>query len=134
MTPVDAAHYNYRDGRTNAVVDPVAAEAEEPEQVLLGEHLDIEVRLVVSPTTGRFQPTPPSIHATAETAYVTPGTVVGTVGPEPIESAFEGWLMGFLAIPGEKVWPGSPIAWIRMSGDAIANNVRSQNGAREGTE
>ena len=86
------------------------------ETVLSGEHLDVLERVVVSPTTGTFCALPPST-VTTEGEVVTRGQAVGTVegpgGSVQVESPFTGFLMGILALPGERVREGEPVAWLR---------------------
>jgi [acyl-carrier-protein] S-malonyltransferase len=80
----------------------------------LGERLHVAERLVVSPFTGVYRsiPTP---RITTEDDILAEGDVVGTVGSEPVRSPFRGWLMGTLAIEGERVRKGQPIAWLRLA-------------------
>ena len=78
-----------------------------------GEHLHMSERLVVSPTTGLFRPAPASDAATAEGEFVEVGGLLGTVGDAEVRSGFSGWLMGVLALPGERVTVGQPVAWLR---------------------
>ena len=89
--------------------DPVATY----HSVNQGEHLYVSERLVISPTTGLFQPTVTADQATKEGELVDVGRLLGTVGDTEVRSAFAGWLMGMLAIPGERVTAGQPIAWLR---------------------
>ena len=87
------------------------------ETVLPGEHLDVLERVVVSPATGRFTALPPQTVAT-EGEIVIRGQAVGTVdgpgGSVSVESPFTGFLMGILALPGERVREGEPVAWLRV--------------------
>jgi len=86
--------------------------------VLPGEHLDVLERVVVAPATGTFTALPPQT-VTTEGEVVQRGQVVGTVdgpgGPVHVESPFTGFLMGILALPGERVREGEPIAWLRTT-------------------
>jgi len=88
------------------------------ESVLSGEHLDVLERIVISPATGTFTAMPPET-VTAEGEIVVRGQVVGTVngpgGPVQVESPFTGFLMGVLALQGERVREGEPIAWLRTT-------------------
>jgi len=88
------------------------------ESVLPGEHLDVLERIVVSPATGTFTALPPET-VTTEGEIVVRGQVVGTVngpgGPVQVESPFTGFLMGVLALQGERVREGEPIAWLRTT-------------------
>ena len=88
------------------------------EAVLPGEHLDVLERVVVSPATGTFCALPPAT-VTTEGEIVTRGQAVGTVegpgGSVRVESPFTGFLMGILALPGERVREGEPVAWLRTT-------------------
>ena len=79
-----------------------------------GEHLHVSERLVVSPSTGVFEPTPPSDAAGTEGESVTVGALLGRVGDVDVRSPFAGWLMGMLAMPGERITAGQPVAWLRQ--------------------
>ena len=78
-----------------------------------GERLHVSERVVVSPAAGVFTPAPPSDAAGTEGEALQVGGLLGTVGAEEVRSPFAGWLMGLLAMPGERVTPGQPIAWLR---------------------
>lgn len=73
-------------------------------------------RVVVSPATGKFHPHPPETFTT-EGEWVNQGQVLGEIrnGGEavPVVSAFTGWMMGMLAIPGQPVRTGDQLFWIR---------------------
>ncbi len=71
-----------------------------------GEHLYMSERVVVSPATGVFEPIPPS-------PWVEVGGVVGKVGDLDVRTPFAGALMGLLALSGERVVTGQPVAWLR---------------------
>lgn len=81
-----------------------------------GEELLVPERVIVAPALGVFQSLAPAI-VTAEGEIVDAGQAVGTVtvGGEqvPIRSPFTGFLMGMLAVPGERVREGQPVAWLR---------------------
>jgi len=81
-----------------------------------GEELRVPERVIVAPAVGLFHPLPPET-VTAEGELVDEGQPVGTVavGGEhvPVRSAFRGFLMGMLAVPGERVREGQPVAWLR---------------------
>jgi biotin carboxyl carrier protein len=93
------------------------------ETVLPGEHLDVLERVIVSPATGRFTALPPQTVAT-EGEIVMRGQAVGTVdgpgGSVSVESLFTGFLMGILAVPGERIREGEPVAWLRTTEPDIA--------------
>lgn len=76
----------------------------------LPEQTDVPERLIVSPRRGIFQPRLPGSDADR---VVQPGSVVGTVGDVAVESPFVGYLMGFLALPGERVRCSQALAWLR---------------------
>lgn len=80
-----------------------------------GDDLRLPTRLIVAPEAGTFQPLPPET-CTAEGEVVTEGVSVGTVESlgrsVPVRSAFGGFLMGMLALPGERVKAGQPVAWL----------------------
>ena len=88
------------------------------ETVLPGERLDVLERVVVSPATGRFSALPPQT-VTTEGEIVRHGQLVGMIdgpgGAVSIESPFTGFLMGILALPGERVREGEPVAWLRTT-------------------
>jgi [acyl-carrier-protein] S-malonyltransferase len=74
-----------------------------------GEHLYMSERLVVSPAAGVFTPTVP------RTGPVDVGSLLGTVGDAEVRSPFGGAMMGMLAMDGERVQIGQPIAWLRSA-------------------
>ena len=81
-----------------------------PEVTLMNE------RVVIAPATGRFHPLPPEVF-TSEGEWVTVGTPLARIdtgsGVVTVESRFEGWVMGMLAIPGQPVTQRDPLFWIR---------------------
>lgn len=98
-----------------------------------GEHLYTSERVIVSPTPGVFEP---DVHLAAleSTALAEataapgsgegaePGSIlavgdrVGTVGPTDVRTPFDGILVRWLAVRGERVVEGQPVAWIRTEG------------------
>ncbi|MDQ6945856.1 MAG: ACP S-malonyltransferase [Actinomycetota bacterium] len=80
-----------------------------------GEHLYVSERMVISPCAGVFQPTGASGAAAAEGEPIEVGTILGHVAGTEVRSPFAGWLMGMLALPGERVQSGQPVAWLRAS-------------------
>jgi [acyl-carrier-protein] S-malonyltransferase len=74
-----------------------------------GEHLYMSERLVVSPAAGLFAPSGPGA------GDVEVGSLLGTVGDAEVRSPFGGVLMGMLAMDGERVQVGQPIAWLRSA-------------------
>ena len=93
------------------------------EAVLPGEHLDVLERVVVSPATGRFTALPPQT-VTTEGEIVLEGQALGVVdgpgGAVSVQSPFRGFLMGVLALPGERIREGEPVAWLRTTTPAAA--------------
>jgi [acyl-carrier-protein] S-malonyltransferase len=91
-----------------------------------GERLSTAVRLVVSPAAGVFRPAalaapapgaPLRGQAPAGEAAGTPvevGALLGTVGTVEVRTPFAGQLAGFLALAGERLLPGQPVAWLRV--------------------
>jgi [acyl-carrier-protein] S-malonyltransferase len=80
-----------------------------------GEHLYVSERMVISPCAGVFQPNGASAAAAAEGEPIAVGTILGHVGAVEVRSPFAGWLMGMLALPGERVQTSQPVAWLRAS-------------------
>jgi len=88
-----------------------------------GERLHLSERLVLSPATGVFSPAPAGDAAGTEGEVVGVGAVLGTVNAGPsgeveVRSAFTGWLMGLMVMPGERVAAGQPVAWLQTTGAA----------------
>jgi [acyl-carrier-protein] S-malonyltransferase len=88
-----------------------------------GERLHLSERLVLSPATGAFSPTPAGDAAGAEGEVVGVGDLLGSVAAGPageveVRSAFTGWLMGLMVMPGERVTAGQPVAWLQTTGAA----------------
>ncbi len=92
-----------------------------------GELLTTAVRLVVSPAAGVFQPEPlegaPILGAAlrgqppAGQVAGTPvevGALLGRVGHVEVRTPFAGQLAGFLALEGERLVAGQPVAWLRV--------------------
>lgn len=97
-----------------------------------GEHLYTSERVIVSPSAGVFEPeielaaleTTALAAATAAPgagAGTEPGSIlavgdrVGTVGTIDVRTPFEGVLVRWLAVRGERVVEGQPVAWVRAS-------------------
>lgn len=76
-----------------------------------GEHLYVSERVVVSPVTGVYAP--PGDGPLAEGQAVAVGQLLGTVGSTEVRSPFAGVLQGLLAVDGERVTDGQPVAWLR---------------------
>ncbi len=79
-----------------------------------GEHLFVSERLVVSPATGLFKPVElTEANSQSIDQPIEVGTLLGHVGETEVRSPFSGVLMGTLAISGERITAGQPIAWLR---------------------
>src|SRR5436305_9284242 len=74
-----------------------------------GEQFFMSERLVVSPGAGVFTPTVDGA------AVVEVGSLLGNVGQQEVRSPFAGALQGMLAVDGERVQFGQPIAWLRTA-------------------
>src|SRR5688572_19836083 len=90
-----------------------------PETTLAqGNILDIRERVVVAVCAGRFFPLPPEVFTT-EGEWVEPGVALAEIhkGDERVlvRSAFRGWVMGMLALPGQPVAEGDALFWIWSS-------------------
>jgi biotin carboxyl carrier protein len=81
-----------------------------------GEELRVPERVIVAPALGVFTPRPPESYTT-EGEIVDVGQVIGSVRSSgddvEVRSPFRGFLMGMLALDGERVREGQPIAWLR---------------------
>jgi [acyl-carrier-protein] S-malonyltransferase len=75
-----------------------------------GEHLYMSERVVVSPAAGVFEPA-------ALTDSLEVGALIGTVGSTDVRTPFAGSMMGHLALAGERVTLGQPVAWLRTPPD-----------------
>lgn len=76
-----------------------------------GEHLSMSVRMVVSPAAGIFQP----VGSAGPGATVAVGGLLGHIGDTEVRSSFAGSVSGMLAVAGERVTVGQPIAWLEAS-------------------
>jgi len=98
-----------------------------------GEHLYTSERVIVSPTPGVFEPdvqlaalestalaeataAPGSGHGIEPGSLLAVGDRVGTVGLTDVRTPFHGILVRWLAVRGERVVEGQPVAWIRTPG------------------
>ena len=81
------------------------------------EEVHVPERLIAAPTAGVFHAAPPDV-VTAEGEIVHAGQVVGSIevtgGTVTVTSAHTGFLMGLLALPGERVRADQPLAWVRV--------------------
>jgi biotin carboxyl carrier protein len=81
-----------------------------------GEILHIPDRVVVAPAVGRFRPLPAAEAIEAGATVVrgqTMGFLENTHSWTPVRSPFSGRFIGMLALPGEPVSAGHPIALLR---------------------
>lgn len=100
------------DGLVQAMTEGTPADEELTTHHEHGEHLTLDEKLVVSTATGLFDfLDPPKGPAIGDILQV--GSPVAKVGDAEITSPFTGRLMGTLAIAGERVSVGQPIAWLR---------------------
>jgi [acyl-carrier-protein] S-malonyltransferase len=98
-----------------------------------GEHLYTSERVIVSPAPGVFEPdvqlaalettalaeanaAPGSGEGKEPGSVVAVGDRVGTVGLTDVRTPFDGILVRWLAVRGERVVEGQPVAWIRSPG------------------
>ena len=81
------------------------------------EEVHVPERLIAAPAAGVFRNAPPDV-VTAEGEIVHAGQVVGAIeitgGAIDVTSAHTGFLMGLLALPGERVRAEQPLAWVRV--------------------
>jgi [acyl-carrier-protein] S-malonyltransferase len=80
-----------------------------------GEHLYVSERMVISPCAGVFEPAGEGPVTAAPGSSIEVGALLGRVADQEVRSPFSGRLMGMLALPGERVQPGQPVAWLRAS-------------------
>lgn len=91
----------------------------EPEDYLAvsAEEVFVPERLIAAPAAGVFRAAAPDV-VTAEGEIVHAGQVVGSIevtgGSVTVTSAHTGFLMGLLALPGERVRADQPLAWVRV--------------------
>jgi biotin carboxyl carrier protein len=83
----------------------------------LAEDVHILERIVAAPASGIFTLEPPNV-VTSEGEILREGQALGAIernaGSVPVVSAHTGFLMGLLAMPGERVRDGQPLAWLRV--------------------
>ncbi|HEX6417178.1 MAG TPA: biotin/lipoyl-containing protein [Acidimicrobiales bacterium] len=100
--------------RTLAAV-PALDAAHAPD--ICAEEVHVPERLIAAPAAGVFRAAPPEV-VTAEGEIVHAGQVVGSIevtdGSVAVTSAHTGFLMGLLALPGERVRADQPLAWVRV--------------------
>jgi len=94
---------------------PAPATGDAPE--IHAEEVHVPERLIAAPAAGVFRAAPPEV-VTAEGEIVHAGQVVGSIevtdGSVKVTSAHTGFLMGLLALPGERVRADQPLAWVRV--------------------
>jgi [acyl-carrier-protein] S-malonyltransferase len=100
-----------------------------------GEHLYTSERVIVSPAPGVFEPdvalaalestalaeataAPGSGQGADPGSLLAVGDRVGTVGLTDVRTPFDGVLVRWLAVRGERVVEGQPVAWIRTAGSS----------------
>jgi hypothetical protein len=80
-----------------------------------GEGLGVPERMIVAPSVGVFRP----VDILGAGTFVDAGQPVGHLeGPgtsTPVCSPFEGHLVGLLALAGERLRAGQPVAWLRVA-------------------
>ncbi|HEX2564542.1 MAG TPA: biotin/lipoyl-containing protein [Acidimicrobiales bacterium] len=100
-----------------ALDDPLTAITSYDEPI--AEDLDVLERLIAAPAAGVFRAAGPEV-VTAEGEIVYSGQQMGTIevtdGTVPVTSPHTGFLMGLLALPGERVRADQPLAWVRVVG------------------
>lgn len=100
------------DGLVDAMTEGTPANEELTTHHEHGEHITLDEKLIVSTATGLFDfLEPPNGPALNDLLKV--GQPVAKVGDTEITTLFAGRLMGTLAIVGERVTVGQPIAWLR---------------------
>ena len=85
--------------------------ASESGGVAEGELLYAVERLIVSPTSGVFEPA----DGLDIGDPIDRGQLIGSVGGSDVRSAFDGSLQGLLALQGERVTTSQPLAWLRAA-------------------
>jgi [acyl-carrier-protein] S-malonyltransferase len=97
-----------------------------------GEHLYMSERVVVSPCSGIFTPeqslAAPGTGLLPGTAghpdngtdpsHVRTGDLVGRVGVAEVRTPFDGEVVRWLSVAGERVQEGQPLVWLRVSGES----------------
>jgi biotin carboxyl carrier protein len=100
-----------------ALHDPLTANPAYDEPI--AEDLHVPERLIAAPAAGVFRAAAPEV-VTAEGEIVYSGQHMGTIevtdGTVPVTSPHTGFLMGLLALPGERVRADQPLAWVRVVG------------------
>ena len=111
-----------------------------------GEHLYTSERVIVSPTPGVFEPdvqlaalestalaeataAPGSGQGAEPGSVLAVGDRVGTVGLTDVRTPFDGILVRWLAVRGERVVEGQPVAWIRTPGSTVVTDGADGRGS-----
>ena len=85
--------------------------------LLHGERMHVPERLIVAPSGGVFRP--PDHGLRVEGEHLAAGDTIGMIESSgdatPVCSSFAGDLMGMLAETGQRLRPGEPIAWLRVT-------------------
>ena len=101
-----------------ALDDPLTAITSYDDEPI-AEDLHVPERLIAAPAAGVFRAAAPEV-VTAEGEIVYRGQQMGTIevtdGAVPVTSPHTGFLMGLLALPGERVRADQPLAWVRVVG------------------
>ena len=87
-----------------------------PEHEVLhpGEWLAVRERVVVAPCVGRFRPSCDPRPARTLRRGDEIGVLEGPQTSVVVRSPFSGEFAGLLAVDGERVQAGEPLAWLRM--------------------
>lgn len=94
------------------------------------DHVDVLERLIVAPAAGIFRP---RLTGTATAGGpVATGQALGAIerlaGEVAVVSVHPGRLMGLLALCGERVRDGQPLAWVRVADESPAHEGPAQAG------
>lgn len=118
-------------GSTPADGEPIELDLDD---VVSGEFVALDERLVVAPSPGRFRREP-----IAEGAELAAGTVIGRVAfnggstlpvPAPVDGVFLGWL----AWEGESLQKGALLARMAATRNGTANGAHPSDGPTPGGE
>ncbi|HTX62371.1 MAG TPA: ACP S-malonyltransferase [Acidimicrobiales bacterium] len=93
-----------------------------------GEHLYMSERVVVSPCSGIFAPEqslaapgtgllPGTAGHATDPSHVRTGDLVGRVGITEVRTPFEGEVIRWLSVAGERVQEGQPLVWLRSGSE-----------------
>jgi [acyl-carrier-protein] S-malonyltransferase len=88
----------------------------QPVDAPTGETLSFPERLIVAPSTGVFRPL--AGPGRKPGTPIDRGDIIGEVRSlgvsTAVRSPFAGVLVGLLAVDGQRLRPGQPVAWIRV--------------------